>query len=513
MRLMLMTIILASTVAIIGGGPSGLVTAKEAKACGLTPTVFEKGNSIGGVWKPEEGKVWDSLKINNSRFSSSFSDFPWDENADAFPNAKEVYSYLCNYANHYHIYENTKLNCNVTKIKRIKDQWAVEWIRDKKYLEISLFDSVVICSGIYSKGYIPQIQGLETFKGRLIHSEDYKNPDSFIGRKVAVIGNSFSGTEIAAEIALKADKVYHIYHRPYWVLSRYRKEKETQRLIPFDLISFKRNSVIQNETDDEHNERINKILFEFCSEQFKTDPNLCISCSLKEYPFITTSDTYLHRVKKGMIIPKKGNIKQIDGNVLCLADESRFEVDDVVFSTGYCTDASFFDLNIQKELEFESAPSLQPFLLNNIFHPKFPNMAFICMTRYTITFGIIELQARLACMTLSKKIAWPSDSLMEAGLKESREFRGKRLKSQHRFSNHMLVSENLAKEINVLPDFAKIQNENPLLYDQLINGPFTPASYRLCGFGSNEDMALKALDEITKRAGSLVGPRELYFLE
>lgn len=508
-----MTIIFASTVAIIGGGPSGLVTAKEAKACGLSPTVFEKSASIGGVWNPEDGKIWESLLINNSRFSSCFSDFPWDENAEDFPNAKEVYDYLCNYADHHHLYDDTKLNCNVTKIKRLNDQWSVEWIRDNKYLETALFDSVVICSGMYSKGYIPQIQGLETFKGRLIHSEDYKKPDSFTGRKVAVIGNSFSGTEIAAEIALKADKVYHIYQRPYWLITRYRKEKETQRLIPFDLISFKRNSMIQNETDDELNERINKVLLELCSDQFKIDSNLCISGSLKDYPFITTSDTYLHRVTKGMIIPKKGNIQKIDGNVLRLADESCVEVDDVVFSTGYCTDASFFDLSMQKELEFESDRSLQPFLLNNIFNPKFPNMAFIGMARYTIFFGIIELQARLACLTLSKKIAWPSDSMMEEGMKESRAFRGKKLRSQHRFSNHMLVCENLAKEIDVLPDFAKIQKENPFLYDQLINGPFTTASYRLCGFGSNEDAALKIIDEIIKRAGDPVGPRELYFHE
>ncbi len=40
------------TVAIIGAGPAGLVSAKEAKAHGLNPTVFEKGSTVGGLWKP-----------------------------------------------------------------------------------------------------------------------------------------------------------------------------------------------------------------------------------------------------------------------------------------------------------------------------------------------------------------------------------------------------------------------------------------------------------------------------
>lgn len=510
---MFTVIILASTVAIIGGGPSGIVAAKEAKACGLTPTVFEKGPSIGGIWNPEGGKVWDSLKINNSRYSSCFSDFPWDKEADLFPYANEVYNYLCNYAKHHHIYENTKLNCKITKVRRLKDQWDVEWIRDGKHVESSLFDSVIICSGMFSKGYIPQIKGLETFKGRVVHSEDYKNPDSFAGRKVAVIGSSFSGTEIAADIALKADKVYHIFQRPYWILSRYRKERDTNRLIPFDLLSFRRINLAQNDTDDEQNKRVNKILLDFCEEQFKVDPNLCIPTSLNEYPFLTTSDFYLPRIKKGMIIPKKGRIEQIRDNVLCLSDESTFEVDDIVFSTGYSTDASFFDSSMQNELEFTSGPSLQPILLSSIFHPKFPNMAFIGMARYSVFFGIIELQARLACMTLSKKIAWPSNAIMQKEINESREFRLMKLRPQHRFGNHMLVCENLAKELNVLPDFATLQKENPLLYDQLLNGPFTTASYRLCGFGSNEKIALEIVEDINQKAGDPVGPRGLHFYE
>ena len=72
---MFFALVIASSVAIIGGGPSGLVAAKEARECGLTPTVFEQGKTIGGIWKPEGGKAWESLRINNSRYASSFSDF------------------------------------------------------------------------------------------------------------------------------------------------------------------------------------------------------------------------------------------------------------------------------------------------------------------------------------------------------------------------------------------------------------------------------------------------------
>lgn len=510
---MLISILLASTVAIIGGGPSGIVAAKEAKACGLDPVLFEKGSSIGGVWRPDEGKIWESLKINNSRYSSCFSDFPWDENIDFFPNAKEVYNYLCSYAKHFQILDCAKLKCDVTQIKQVEDKWVVEWIQDKQSKETAVFDSVIICSGLFSKAYTPQIPGLEEFQGSYIHSEKYRNPSLFAGKKVAVIGNSFSGTEIAADVAQKADVVYHIFQRPYWLLSRYRKAKNSSRTLPFDLISFKRSTSFLDETDEQRNERINTILYELCNKQFKVHPDLAISRAHTDYPFITTSDVYLRCVKNGTVIPKIAQIQKIDKDALYLLDGSTLSVDEIIFSTGYSTEVPFFNADMQKKLEFESDHAFQPFILHNIFHDQFPNLAFIGMARYTIFFGIIEMQARLACLTLSKKIDAPSRDAIQEGMKISRKMRMNKIKSQNCYNNHVAVCENLANQIGVLPNFSHVQTENPDLYDKLINGPFTTASYRLFGFGNNQEIALKMIDDINKQAGDPLGPCELYFDE
>lgn len=38
------------TVAVIGAGISGVVTAAHLKEAGLTVTVYERGSQVGGVW-------------------------------------------------------------------------------------------------------------------------------------------------------------------------------------------------------------------------------------------------------------------------------------------------------------------------------------------------------------------------------------------------------------------------------------------------------------------------------
>lgn len=49
--------------------------------------------------------------------------------------------------------------------------------------------------------------GHETFFGRLLHSWEYKDADSFKGKRVVVVGIGNSGGDVAVEISRSAEKV------------------------------------------------------------------------------------------------------------------------------------------------------------------------------------------------------------------------------------------------------------------------------------------------------------------
>ena len=205
------------TVAIIGAGPSGLTAAKEAKACGLEPTIFEKGSAIGGLWKPGSG-TWEGMQTNISHHTCRFSDFPWKEGIQDFPTQQEVHEYLISYADHFKIHPHVRLNTEVKKIQKNNSQWTVEWL-NKEGSTVSTFDYVVVCSGIFSRAFTPEIPGLDKFKGDVIHAQNYTKPDAFKGKIVAVVGNAFSGSELACTIGEEAEKVINIFRHPMWAMS------------------------------------------------------------------------------------------------------------------------------------------------------------------------------------------------------------------------------------------------------------------------------------------------------
>ena len=54
---------------------------------------------------------------------------------------------------------------------------------------------------------IPSVKGIDKFRGRQIHSHDYREPEPFSGLKVVVLGASASGLDISLEVATVAKEV------------------------------------------------------------------------------------------------------------------------------------------------------------------------------------------------------------------------------------------------------------------------------------------------------------------
>ena len=66
---------------------------------------------------------------------------------------------------------------------------------------------------MFSVPLLPEIPGLNTFRGEVMHSHDYRIPDTFKDKHVVVLGASFSGQEIALQISKKAREVVISHNR------------------------------------------------------------------------------------------------------------------------------------------------------------------------------------------------------------------------------------------------------------------------------------------------------------
>jgi cation diffusion facilitator CzcD-associated flavoprotein CzcO len=78
-------------------------------------------------------------------------------------------------------------------------------------------DYYVNAGGVLNKFKWPKIEGLESYKGKLMHSAQYEEGYSLEGKKVAVLGAGSSGVQIVAKIQQKVDTLYHWIRNPIWI--------------------------------------------------------------------------------------------------------------------------------------------------------------------------------------------------------------------------------------------------------------------------------------------------------
>jgi cation diffusion facilitator CzcD-associated flavoprotein CzcO len=63
----------------------------------------------------------------------------------------------------------------------------------------------------------PDVKGLHSFKGKLMHSAAYEEGYPLDGKRVAVVGAGSSGIQIVATIASSVKKLYSWVRSPTWV--------------------------------------------------------------------------------------------------------------------------------------------------------------------------------------------------------------------------------------------------------------------------------------------------------
>ena len=67
-------------------------------------------------------------------------------------------------------------------------------------VEETYFDHVVVANGHYSTPNIPDFEWLDKFKGRVVHSHEFRDGAEYKGQNVIVIGSSLSAEDLASQL-------------------------------------------------------------------------------------------------------------------------------------------------------------------------------------------------------------------------------------------------------------------------------------------------------------------------
>lgn len=112
-----------------------------------------------------------------------FPDYPYPNNTPPFVTHKQVWNYLDGYANTFKLKQHIKFHRIVEKVVSLKNnKWKIVTRNlAMKKTETETFDAVFVCNNVYSSPHIPHINDAEKFKGKVIHSRDYRRPCDFKG--------------------------------------------------------------------------------------------------------------------------------------------------------------------------------------------------------------------------------------------------------------------------------------------------------------------------------------------
>lgn len=455
-------------VAVIGGGASGITTAKCLRDDHHEPIVFESNNQIGGIWAFREapGGTFKSLYFQNSKYLSAFSDYPMNNCVSDFPHNSEVLKYLNDYVDYFNIRDCIRLNTTVEKIKYKNNLWYVTVYSINGH-ETHEFDAIAVCSGVFSKAKMPKLPNQERFTGKIIHAQDYKEPSIFSGKNVVILGNGASGVDIAVSASYTANKVFWSFRKNTWLLPRYLggvpidcQLKRIYDLIPSQLRSFIVHQKFSN--------------ISLQHQSCNLLPSFDIFSSI-----VSVNDDILNRVRIGAIQVKPTIIGFEDDRVL-FQDGTSVNADIIVFATGYEVNFPFFD-SPTVDIHTEGVD-----LYKHVFHPHIPNCAFIGIMRVlSAAFPCAEIQARWFSKVLSGEVSLPSPEQMQIEIQN-------KIAQQKKNWITSIYRSFQVKQLEYIDELAGLINARPKLWRHwslalsLLLDPLLPAQFRLDGPNSWE---------------------------
>jgi len=185
-------------IVVIGVGQAGLSSAYHLKKRGLPPergfVVVDQSPQSGGAWQFR----WPSLRpstvnrildLPGMRFSEAV-----DTNATEVEASVAVPRYFAAYEKAFGLAVYRPVEVKVVCSRG--DRFRIE--TDRGHLSAR---GVINATGTWETAYVPDYPGANRFRGRQLHTKDYRTAEEFAGKHVLVVGGGISAIQLLDEVS------------------------------------------------------------------------------------------------------------------------------------------------------------------------------------------------------------------------------------------------------------------------------------------------------------------------
>ncbi|QIZ38024.1 NAD(P)/FAD-dependent oxidoreductase [Saccharopolyspora sp. ASAGF58] len=202
-------------VIIVGSGMSAISLAVHLGAAGVPYLILERNSDLGGTWHEN---TYPGARVDVGSRSYSYSFEPAYRWRHHFAPAAEVKEYLSHCADKYEVRDHILFDRLVTGMEwdDRSRQWHVT-ARHGDRTEVHSARILVSAVGLFSRPKPPDVDGIDTFTGPVLHTAAWDAGVDLAGRSVGLVGTGSSGVQIANPLSEVAGRLTIFQRSGTWV--------------------------------------------------------------------------------------------------------------------------------------------------------------------------------------------------------------------------------------------------------------------------------------------------------
>lgn len=203
-------------VVIVGAGFGGIGAAIQLSRMGYEQIlVLDREDDLGGTWHVNRYPGL-TVDVPSPTFSYWFEPNPyWSR---MYAPGTELKRYATHVSDKYDVRRFMRFNTVVE---------AAQWDDDAQVWNVTVTGGevlttryLILATGFLCQPATPDIPGIDTFEGHVVHTARWDHEHSFAGRRAAVIGTGSTAVQVIPELAKQVDHLTVYQRTPIWVMPK-----------------------------------------------------------------------------------------------------------------------------------------------------------------------------------------------------------------------------------------------------------------------------------------------------
>ncbi|MFT4519120.1 MAG: 4-hydroxyacetophenone monooxygenase [Halioglobus sp.] len=394
-------------VLVIGGGMSGVLAAYRLQEAGIPFVVIEKNASVGGTWF-ENRYPGARVDVGNHLYSYSFE--PAHHWTQYFSQQGELQQYFEDVVHNHELQSHFRFSTEVTGavFDEAESLWTVSTVDGNGNTEQYVVNSVISAVGQLNRPTLPDIPGIDSFKGKSCHSADWDHSIDCTGKSVVVVGSGASAFQLVPTIApdvahmtvfqrsapwMFENPIYHenVPEGKKWCLQNLPFYTRWFRFLIFwpavdgayDTVFVDPQWPHQERSINEMNEFIYTMFSDYIKGQVGDDKELLKKVIPDYAPMgkrtLQDNGSWLSALKQDNVDLETQGVANVSEEGVTASDGTFYPADIIIYATGFETDRFLWPMEIEGKdgVLLSNQWGLEPSAYLGITIPNFPN--FYCM--------------------------------------------------------------------------------------------------------------------------------------